>query len=70
MDQLKLDDIYRTKCLVTGEEACNIYNWHDVAIEVGCACEYGCCCKCKLVNECGVRCSTAASIAYKKKHLK
>lgn len=67
--QIDLKDfskMYRTKCLITGEDCCNIFNLHDVAVSIGVECSYGCCCSCEYNRQCGACCNTASSIAYRK----
>lgn len=65
MDFNDLNKVYRRKCLITGEEVCNILNAHDVAIEIGEKCEYGCCYSCKNSNTCGACCNTSREIKFK-----
>lgn len=70
MDLQDWNKIYRTTCLLTGKDDCNILNLHDVAVEVGCDCQYGCCYSCKLKEECGACCNTAREEKWRKKQKK
>lgn len=57
----------RDKCLINKNIDCNIFNLHNVAVEIGCDCQYGCCYSCKLNRECGACCNTANSLIHKVK---
>lgn len=66
MDFNDINKVYRRKCLITGEEVCNIFYAHDVAIEIGEKCEYGCCYSCKNNRLCGARCNTTRDMQWRK----
>lgn len=68
MDLQDLDKIYRRTCKLTGEDNCNIFNAHDVAIEIGDDCKYGCCYSCNISNICGACCNTARHKKYYKNY--
>ena len=63
-----LSKIYRTKCLITCKNNCNIFYTHDVAVEIGFDCAYGCCYSCIKSNECGACCNTARDIKWREMH--
>lgn len=63
--QVSLFNIFRTECLINKGTPCNIYNTHDVAVEIGMKCEYGCCYSCNVMRECGACCNTARYKEYR-----
>ena len=52
-----LNKIYRKECLIVLGAPCNIFWAHEVAVECGINCQYGCCNSCKLNEECGACCN-------------
>ena len=52
-----LSKIYRKECLFKPGAPCNIFYAHDVAIEIGMECSYGCCRNCKELGKCGAACN-------------
>lgn len=52
-----LSKIYRTECLIVKGAPCNIFYAHDVAIDIGEDCKYGCCNACKAKRLCGASCN-------------
>lgn len=55
----------RKECLVKKGAPCNIFNAHDVAVEIGVDCKYGCCCGCKHNRLCGACCNIFTHTIYK-----
>ena len=66
--QIRLDTIFRTECLLIKDASCNIYNVHDVAVECGIRCEYGCCYSCKEFKNCGAACRNAVNKRWKEEN--
>lgn len=52
-----LNKIYRKECLLVKGSPCNIFWAHEVAVECGVDCKYGCCNSCDKNTECGAYCN-------------